>query len=246
MLKEKQEEKTAPVQPKTQEEIYSEKFEKQQQRKRKILIILTVVLVIASGVWYFTRSKAERVALSCWWSYHSYWKLDYATQNPDTGEIKVFFEYKNYDKYHDDWLRSIEKPYRKLVKKFPDNVVSVTYDCKDALLGFTQESDGLYVYSMQNIERLPVREVAEVFPETKKLCWYIWHGDIQDIEGFENLESIGISPEITEQERQKIKELFPDCEIFDSAYDLLSTYHLLTTAGENQENFTETMGDDDK
>jgi len=228
-------------------EMRKEKFIKEQ----RFLFIFLACLVIALGVWYFTRSKAEKVILSCWWSYHSYWKLDDVTQNPDTGDIKAVFNYKSYDKYHEDWLKSIEKPYRKLAEKFPDNVVSVTFDCKDALIGFTQESDGLYVYSMQNIERLPVREVAEMFPETKKLCWYIWHGDIEEIQGFENLESIGISPEITTQERQKIKELFPNCEIFDSAYDLLATYHLLTTAGENQETSTknidtETMGDDNQ
>lgn len=225
MIKEKQEEKIAPAQPKTQQQIYSEKFQKKLKTKRMFLAVLAVVLAVACGVWYFTRSKAEKVVLSCWSSYHWYWKLDSVSQNPDTGRIDAHFQYQKHDsREHEKWLKSLEKPYRKLTEKFPEYVVNVHYNYGyDGLFIFTQ-NDGLNIYSNQNSHSLSLQEMTELFPETKRLCLFGYHSDIEEIEGFENLQSVGISPEITSQEQQKINELFPECEILDSPYDLIMDY----------------------
>ncbi len=225
MIKEKQEEKIAPAQPKTQQQIYSEKFEKKLKTKRMFLAVLAVVLAVACGVWYFTRSKAEKVVLSCWSSYHWYWKLDSVSQNPDTGRIDVRFQYRKYDsREREKWLKSLEKPYRKLTEKFPENVVNVHYNYGyDALLTFNQ-NDGLNINSNQKMETVSLKELTGLFPETKRLCLAGNYGNIEEIEGFENLQCICVTWGVTREEQQKINELFPECEILDSPYDLIMDY----------------------
>ncbi len=202
-----------------------EKVKKQENRRKIFLLILAGCMLIASGVWYFTRSKAERVALSCWWSYHSYWKLDYVTQNSDAGRIDVSFQYRNYDsREREKWLKSLEKPYRKLTAKFPEYVVNVHYNYGyDALFTFNQ-NDGLNIYSNQNTGAFSLGEMTVLFPETKRLCLFGYHSDIEEIEGFQDLQCISVVWGVTREEQQKIKELFPKCEILDSPYDLIQNY----------------------
>ena len=219
---------TATINKETEDKLKKEmndKVKKEFHKEKTFFLILTACLVIAFGVWYFTRSPAEKVVLSCWRSYHWYWSMDSVTENPETGRIDVSFQYRKHDsREREGWLKSLEKPYRKLIEKFPEAVVNVHYNYGyDALFTFNQ-NDGLNVYSNQNTGAFSLEELTILFPETKRLCLFGYHSDIAEIEGFEDLRCISVAWGVTREERQKINELFPECEILDSPYELMQTY----------------------
>lgn len=81
--------------------------------------------------------------------------------------------------------------------------------------GINEKKDNIDLYSNTGI---PVKDLAQYFPEVSSLylepdfCNKLYES-IDEIAGFHNLKYFHIEPGITEEEKETILSIFPDCQV---------------------------------
>lgn len=153
-------------------------------------------------------------------SYEDNFKLSEVDVN-DANTIKITFILKNgsenkveniasvYDCIYQIFFQDYEKYYM-------DNCINI--DFKDvgeylSIYNITSQSTSCDIYS--NMWNLSIADIAHSFPDTAhlKLCGDVY--EIEEISSFKNLQVIDFpSKNLTSDEREYIKSIFPMCEIY--------------------------------
>lgn len=189
-----------------------------------ITLFITIIAVILLKYFLHTKSLEEKISDNCN-SYKEYWELDYVTVE-DIGGINIAMSAnemkvrpQEYVSRSPDACREIaaylfsdEFEYRKLGYSLNFHFY---YNHKDFHVENIQPemgdiSVGLSTYDAE------LKDVAEWYPETRKLSIYSGDFQLEDLAEFKNLSRLWIRWGITQEEKEQILSICPDVNLLDT------------------------------
>lgn len=209
--------------------IVSKKYNIGQKKLKKYLVgIIAAVAVIYIAIIFFNRNKfLIFIFSSCHNAYGNYWELDGASIDNERREINITFDLTAGGRIEEK-LDNIEDTYRSVLKCLKEKYIDYSsYSCR---IFFTEGGGGKIIsFSGTDFESenfgiftrgtyVKVKDLAEFFPDAAKLTFNYGkkqYDSIDELGGFDNLEYICSGDKFTEEEKEKIYEMFPDCIIDD-------------------------------
>lgn len=189
---------------------------------RKVVygVLFLVVIFTVYFLWY--PNDLEKAVISCKEHYSSNWKLDFVKEDVERKHIEVEFEYRHGEA--DKKISSIINTQKALTEcllldensPWRDYVVDIRFRNiaeAFAITNITRSQENLTVGVAEL--RVSLKEIAEQIPEAKILSFYdsVYYVSMEEIKGFSDLKEIDFGYELSEEEKEYILSLYPECVI---------------------------------
>lgn len=201
------------------------------KKKKYIIFRIFIAIALIISVKIIYKDKLYHKIHSCKKYYRSNWTLEQRSadlweENTIDISFSMKFSLKDYD--YDDVLNSISKTCDAIVYTFLEDPKS-QYKNYNLQIVFNDIDVNFIIYvdgNNQSIDiyndfyDLSIADIATYFPETEALTFFRFNNvDIEEIVGFTDLKEISIGRKLTEEEKEYIKSIFPDCYIDPSYYE---------------------------
>lgn len=190
----------------------------------KVLVLLfTVALIVL--IREISRSKLEKLVRSCREYYKPCWKLDYVKEDKEQKQIFIRFEYRSHYQERSLQLLNTQKILTECLVK-DENSQWKDYTVKIAfhhiadwfvISNISTNQENLTISSSSGFGSgiiIDLKMLAEYLPDAKELKLdSVRYDSIKEIRGFKNLKRVDFDWGTTEEEKEYILSLFPDCVI---------------------------------
>ena len=196
-------------------------------KPEKTITIIFFMILAGIIIWNASKSPLERIVSSCSQYALPYWKLDYVIENAEEKHIKIVYKQSAWGNA-DEQVQCTKDTVNALYEKLLENPESAYYDyAMDIHFSIVNGAENVDVYNLttdlssvkirNTMTSMELEEIVECFPFAKEL--YVdgvdYHDTIEDIQGFEDLKYFNITLYLTEEEKEYISSLYPDCVIED-------------------------------
>jgi len=200
---------------------------KMSKKKKRIITVLVLLFAVVFIVFIreVSRSKLEKLVRSCREYYKPCWKLDYVKEDKEQKKIFIRLEYRSHYQERSLQLLNTQKILtERLVKdensQWKDYTVKIAFQhIADwfAIGNISTNQENLIISSSSGFGsgiKIDLKMLAEYLPDAKELKLdSVRYDSIEEIQGFRDLKSICFGQGTTEEEREYILSLFPDCVI---------------------------------
>lgn len=197
-------------------------------KPEKTITIIFFMILAGIIIWNASKSPLERIVSSCSQYALPYWKLDYVIENAEEKHIKIVYNQSAWGNADEqvpctkDTVNALcEKLLKDLESSYHDYVIDVHFSIVNGaenLEVYNLTADLSDVRIRNTMTSIALKEIVACFPFAKEL--YVdgvdYHDTIEDIQGFEDLKYFNITLNLTEEEKEYISSLYPDCVIEDS------------------------------
>ncbi len=197
---------------------------KMSKKKKRIITVLVLFFAVVFIVFIREagRSKLEKLVRSCREYYKPCWKLAYVKEDNEQKRIEIHFnKYRsnNPEERYSSLLNTQKILTERLIRDENSQWKDYTVDIHFRYIaeGFTignisANQENMEFYSCNSY--IPLKVIAEYLPDTKELKLYsAYYNSIEEIQGFRDLKRICFGQGTTEEEKEYILSLFPDCVI---------------------------------
>lgn len=196
-------------------------------KSNKTITVIFFIILAGVIIWNASKSPLERIVSSCSQYTLPYWKLDYVIENIEEKHIKIVYNQSVWGNA-DEQVPCTKDTVNALYEKLLENPESAYYDyVMDIHFNIVNGAESVDVYNLttalsnvrirNTMTSVELEEIVECFPFAKEL--YVdgvdYHDMIEDIKGFEDLKYFNITLNLTEEEKEYISSLYPDCVIED-------------------------------
>ncbi len=200
---------------------------KMSKKKKRIITVLILFFAVVFIVFIreVSRSKLEKLVRSCREYYKPCWKLDYVKEDKEQKQIFIRFEYRSHYQERSLQLLNTQKILtERLVQdensQWKDYTVEIAFhDIADwfVISNISTNQENLIISSSSGFGsgiKIDLKMIAEYLPDAKELDLHGAHyNSIEEIQSFRDLKRICFGQGTTEEEREYILSLFPDCII---------------------------------
>jgi len=194
---------------------------KMSKKKKRIITVLVLLFAVVFIVFIreVSRSELEKLVRSCREYYKPCWKLAYVKEDNEQKRIEIHFKYRsNYEERNFCLLNTQKILTERLVQdensQWKDYTVAIVFHHIGdffSIRNISANQENMKVRSC-NIY-IPLKMIAEYLPDAKELDLYTPYDSIEEIQGFRDLKRICFRQGTTEEEKEYILSLFPDCII---------------------------------
>jgi len=196
------------------------KMSKKKKRIIKILVLFfTVVLIVF--IREASRSKLEKLVRSCREYYKPCWKLAYVKEDKEQKQIRIYFKYRsNYQERGSNLLETqkvlTERLFQEEGSQWKDYTIAIMFkhigdQFEISNISFNRGNLAIRGSSGFGID---LKTIAKYFPDAKDLTLNsALYDSIEEIQGFKDLKQVYFTQGTTEEEKEYILSLFPDCII---------------------------------
>lgn len=196
---------------------------KMSKKKKKIIRLLVLLFTIALIIFIreVSRSKLEKLVRSCREYYKPCWKLKYVKEDKEQKQITIYFKYRSHYRERVSRLLNTQKVLTELLVKeegsqWRDYTAAIMFEHigdQFEISNISANQKSLVIRGSSGLG-IDLKTIAESFPDAKELSLFsALYDSIEEIQGFTDLRRVYFSQGTTDEEKEYILSLFPDCVI---------------------------------
>ncbi|MBP3325477.1 MAG: hypothetical protein J6L77_03530 [Coprococcus sp.] len=200
------------------------------KKKRKLYLIVFFMIAVFIIVFInitkepkseiYTRMKSHKK------TYSSNYRLERAYREYSSSLNRYVMKFEFSLKKYDGWFKSVVKTYNSFLgemnNEYKNDYIILYFSGKEYegpneewfSITYIPENNYLEIFcSMRHAMKLS--DLAKAFPDADKIELYtVEYGSIEEISGFKDLEVANFKSRLTEEEKEYILSLYPDCIVY--------------------------------
>ncbi len=195
------------------------------KKKATVLIFVTVILMLR--MWNLSRTPLDKTVTACWKYALPCWQFDYVLESEEKKHIKIVYKqsaWSEADKQTMCTKNVVTALYEKLLfepaSPYHDYVIDIHFSIVNGaetleVHNMTAELDSVQIHN--GMTSVSLQDIVDCFPYAKELFvdGVNYHDTIRQIKGFDDLQHFSIGLYLSEEEKEYIYSIYPNCVVED-------------------------------